>query len=88
VESSIFSGMSRGNRDNVRSISVATAGSLPGSSPTSDQKFFCLQVAGQHKEVGDGAHDKMMMKASPGLTPFSFNRRTRRELAALDSADS
>src|SRR5882757_1272160 len=32
--------MSRGNKDNVRSISAATAGSLPGSSPTSDQKFF------------------------------------------------
>jgi hypothetical protein len=31
---------SRGNKDNVRSISAATAGSLPGSSPTSDQKFF------------------------------------------------
>jgi hypothetical protein len=47
--------MSSGNRDSVRSISVATAGSLPGSSPTSDQ----------NEEVGDGAHDKMMMKAPP-----------------------
>jgi hypothetical protein len=30
------------------------------------RSLFCLQVAGQDKKVGDGAHDEMMVKASPG----------------------